>query len=96
MHTSTKQFTYKNNTFIAEASDLSGGELFHQIYPDACDAGLVLVSSVTGKESTWYVDEYEYTKDEDHELVAYHLLPTEETIRKIPSLINTKMVIFND
>jgi hypothetical protein len=98
MKVTTDSFTFSNNTFITEASDIepNNGSIFHQIYPDACDEGLVLISAKTGNESTWYVSEPEYTKDEDHELVAYHLLPTTETVRKYPALTNTKMVIFND
>lgn len=47
---SSKRFTYDkaDRTFTAEASDL-GGDL-GQVYPDACDVGLTLISEKTGRE----------------------------------------------
>lgn len=98
MRTSTDRFTFSGstNTFITEASDLTRGNFLHQIWPDSCDEGLVLISEKTGQESLWYKDHDEYSDDEDHELLATHLLPTDCSIRKHPRLKNTKMVIIND
>jgi hypothetical protein len=97
MEVSTKQFTFKDNEFITEVSNLTrDSNPFHRIYSDSCDEGLILISEKTGQSSTWYVSRYEYTNDEDYEFVAWHLLPTMQTVRKFPQLKNTTMVIFND
>lgn len=94
---STEQFTISEKCFISEASDLERGRnLFKQIYPDACDEGLELISQRTGESSKWYVTNTEYSNDEDRELQAWHLKPTPETLRKHPRLQGYTMTIFND
>lgn len=94
---STELFTHdkKNKTFITELSEL-GKNVFKQIYPDACDEGLTLVSKRTQNKSDWFISDFEYTNNIDKELVAIHLLPTPETIRKFPGLKDYKMVLLND
>jgi hypothetical protein len=94
---STDRFTFdpKGKCFIAEASDLDRN-LFKQIFPDSCDEGLELVSSRTGETSKWYVNNTQYSNDEDHELQAWHLIPTKESIQKYPRLQGYTMTIFND
>jgi len=94
---STKLFTIdkKNKTFISELSELKGNT-FKQIFSDACDEGLTLVSEISGNKSDWFINDFEYTNNIDKELVAIHLLPTPETIRKFPGLKDYKMVLLND
>ena len=92
----TDQFTFdpKEKQFISEASDLQL-EL-KQIFNDSCDEGLELVSRRTGEVSKWYLNKTEYTNGPDRELVAWHLIPTPQSIKNHPGLKGYKMVIFND
>ena len=57
MRHSTSKFTFAktNKRFIGEISEL-GYNVFGQIYLDACDRGIVLVSEKTGAESKWVED----------------------------------------
>lgn len=51
---STRQFSYDaaTSTFSAEVSSTNG---LHRVYDDACDVGLTLVSSRTGREVVFVV-----------------------------------------
>lgn len=91
---STKQFTFsgKDKTFITEISTIGDKQLV-RIYPDACDEGVVLVSERTGEESKWVVNGVD---QHDGDIGAWNLIPTAETLRKLPQLKGYKMVIFND
>jgi hypothetical protein len=95
---STDQLTYSKESkrFSCEASNLNGncGSLFHRIYPDACDAGLTIISARTGIPVDYYVDEYKL--DSDGEIWGWDLKPTPESIRKVPSASGTSLLIFND
>lgn len=96
---STRLFTYDTSRgwFIAEASTLAANTndqpLFGQVYSDACDEGIQLVSHATGHETLWHVHE---TKRQDGEIQAWILKPTPETLRKTPSLRNIEVHILND
>ena len=94
---STKLFTHdkENKIFIGELSELDKN-VFKQIYEDACDEGLTLISEKSGNKSDWFVSNFEYVNLPDKELLAIHLLPTPETIRKFPGLKNYNMVLLND
>lgn len=95
----TKIFTYdvSKKCFVAEMSDLGRDYPFVQIYNDACDEGLELVSEITGNVSKWFVNSHEYTGiDDDRELVATVLKPTPESVRKYSALKECTMIIFND
>lgn len=98
MQFSTERFTVAaaKKLFISELSDLTQGNPFHRLHQDACDEGLVLISQNTNRESTWYVDHEERSDDEDNELLAYHLFPTPETLKKVPQLTGWEMVLIND
>jgi len=93
-------FTYSvaSKSFSTEISTLSAnvpnGRVFHQVYPDACDQGLTLISDLTGKAVDYAVDRYIYGPE--GELDAWKLVPTRESIRKVPSVKGTSMTIFND
>lgn len=93
---SSKQFTYsaKSRCFIAELSDFNGKELFHRVWPDSCDEGITMVSEGTGREATFVIDEEKYDKEGD--LLWYKLIPTKETLRKVPEVSDTSIKIFND
>ena len=99
MKFSTEQFTYdkKDNKFIAEISDLEteGQNVFGSI-PDHSGQGLILVSQWTGEESNWWVMGVEHSNDEDNELQAWHLIPSQKSQKRFPKLRTASMVIFND
>lgn len=89
------RFTYdkKTNTFSAFVSDL-GPKPFGRLYSDACDEGIVILAAKTLNMASFYVVHEE--RDGEGDLVAWHLLPTTETVRTYPALTTSKVVIFND
>jgi hypothetical protein len=60
----TERFTYvpAQNMFVAEASDLPR---LGQVYDDACDEGLTLISQRTGREIVFAVNGVERDRDGD-------------------------------
>lgn len=100
MRVCTSKFTYnpKNKGFVAEASDLGtiDQEIFHPIYPDACDPGITLISEKTGKHADYFLYRTERSANEDRELLYWTLHPTAETLRRLPALRGTYVTIFND
>lgn len=92
---SSKLFSYDHdtNTFTVWVSEL-GRTPFGPIFNDAIDDGFSIVSAKTGLAPDFYVVLSE--KDGEHELVAWHLEPTADTVRLFPLLKNTKVVVFND
>jgi hypothetical protein len=98
MKLSTSLFTFVKSSqeFVTEMSDLPSPNVYHRLYPDACDVGITLISEKTNQEATYCHSEDVYTDDEDHEFTHAILLPTLETIRKYPRLKNTKVVLIND
>lgn len=94
---STKQFNYDKatKTFSADMSQLDmGGRVmvWHQAYPDACDEGIKVTSHITGKEVMYVVDR----RDElGGETKGWHLVPTADSIRKVPECKGTKLFIIN-
>ena len=98
---STKFFTVdkQHKMFIAEMSDLQGDSyhsINHQLYPDACDVGIELISQNTGAETTWYVDYEIRSQDEDNELQVTVYAPTNETICENRQLTGWSIHILND
>jgi hypothetical protein len=91
MH-STRQFEVNPQTkqMSAEMSELRG---FVQIYPDACDEGLRIVSHVTGEESKWVVVR---EKRHEGEVCSWTLIPTQDTLRRLPQLRGWHVEVFND
>lgn len=87
---------------VAELSDLGPVTLhggapapspFHQVYPDSADEGLKVVGN-TGMEVDFVVNHVE--RDRENDLKFYKLIPTRESIRKVPALKNFEMILFND
>lgn len=93
-HTASR-FTYNKDRkeLVAEISDL-GDNAFGQIYPDACDYGLILISHVTGRETKWVVTEER--RNADNELQYWALIPTAETLRREPATRGHTIVVLND
>lgn len=92
-HTDQFHWDPKDRTFTQKASSLSL-PLFRQIYQDACDLGITLVSARTGHPATFYVTGNDL--DAHGELVGWTLLPTTQTPRESPELVGVKVIIFND
>lgn len=68
---SSTQFTWvpQSRTYVAEMSDLGG---FGQVYDDACDEGLTLISKHGDREIVFAV---EVTAVEDDEIKWWDLVP---------------------
>lgn len=94
------QFDFDRATklFTTEISMLCEGQrqlpVFTQIYDDACDVGLKLVSDKTGKEVVFYLDTED--RDGENEIQGWRLKPTTESIRKVPECKDLTMLIIND
>jgi len=98
MQFSTNMFhwTPEEGLFSQELSSLGvrlNQNAFHQLYSDACDEGITLISHVTGKEANYFVDHMDMSYEE---IQGWNLLPTPETIKQQPRLKNTKVLIIND
>ena len=98
MNILSERFSYSPNEkqFLAESSDFCRANkgLFHRLYQDACDEGITLISSRTGAEVDFYVDEYH--KNNEGELISWLLRPTPESLRKVPFAKGTSVLILND
>jgi hypothetical protein len=93
---STKRLTWnpKDRTFSAEISDFGHEFRFGQIYDDAYDEGLILVSDRTGNEAKYAIDGH--IKDAEGDLVCWVLIPIRESAVKHPGVLGTKVILFND
>lgn len=84
----SSKFSFKNNTFITEASDLGRGLFLGRVYNDACDEGFTIVSEKTGKGAVFAL--YNHDEDGEGDLVAWIFKCV------TPGLTHLKAVIFND
>ena len=75
---STDFFSYRDNTFYADASDLSNGELFSRVWSDSYDVGLTLVNPSTGNEEVFYIDDTD--KDEEGDITGWRLKPVNKAL----------------
>lgn len=90
-----KQATGGKVKLVADLSELqfcaSTSSIFHQVYKDTCDMGIGII----GKK-----DEVEFVVDHverrDGDLLFYHLVPTAESLQKVPAAKNIEVVLFND
>lgn len=99
MQFQTTQFhwTPEDGLFSQELSSLDVSptqNAFHQLFPDACDEGITLISQITNKEAHYFVDSVDVNNE--GETQGWNLLPTSETLRKMPRLKNTRVLIIND
>lgn len=60
---SSSMFSFKNNKFVAELSDL-GNPRLERVYDDAADCGFSIVSEKTGKSAVFAFDGYDYSGEE--------------------------------
>lgn len=68
---------------------------FHRVRHEAPVDGIALVSHVTGQAAYYFIDKIDKNHHKN-EIYGWHLLPTSETIKAIPRLKNTKVLIIND
>ena len=90
-------YDHISRTFFADISDLAApltSRVFEQIYPDACDLGITMVSHKTATEAKFVVQQED--RDGEGDLLAWTLVPTAETLRKLPHLEGVQVKIFND
>lgn len=85
---SSSMFTFKNNTFVAEASDFGRNLRLGRVYDDACDEGFTIISEKTGKGAVFAF--YSHEEDGEGDLVSYIFKCV------TPGLTHLKAVIFND
>lgn len=90
---STREFTYKDGVFSAFVSDLPRFDP-EQVYPDACDEGICLVSHKTGRKA-WFVLSTTHVNREN-ELTHWTFVPSTEALRVDPRLGNVRVEVFND
>lgn len=99
---STKDFKFDrvSRRLTAEISSLGHGNklnIWTQAYPDSCDEGVRVVSEHTGEEIMFVVEKIDYYgHGEDRELGGWHLVPTDESKRRVPKCRDLKMLIIND
>ena len=90
----------KDRTFSQEISVLEynshspRGGIWHQVYPDACDEGITLISAQTGQEVDYAVNSVDH--DEEGDIAGWWLKPTAQSIRRVPACKNTHVLIIND
>lgn len=89
------QFMFHRESFMmtAEMSELRLG--FKQIYPDAADMGVTIVSHRTGKPMDFAVNHIEYSKDGD-DLLYWDLIPAYKERIRDPLLKRLRVRIYND
>jgi hypothetical protein len=93
---STARFSWlkESRCFAAEASELPHSFAPGQIYPDAADEGLVLMSARTGEEVRYYL--HHIDKSADNEIQGWNYLPVPEDARRIRGAAGTSVLIIND
>lgn len=98
---SSNQFFFDKQTklFTTDMSMLDNGrtvQVFHKVYQDAIDQGFIMVSHHTGKEITFVIDKIDGGDEEhDGEIMGWNLVPTAESIRKIPACKGMRVLIIN-
>jgi hypothetical protein len=85
---SSSRFSFKGNTFSAEASDFGRRFELGRVFDDAADEGFSIVSAKTGKIAVFAL--YNHEEDGEGDLVSwiFHCVT--------PGLTHLKAVIFND
>lgn len=78
---SSRLFSYntQSRSFVGEISTLviGNGPLSGQIYPDACDEGLCVVSSKTGRVIRFALQEEKRNADHDLEAIIFKIEPSD-------------------
>lgn len=94
-HISLKQFAFDPKTRIlsADISDLGPYPLY-QVYNDACDEGMTVVSHHTGIEVTFVVNRVE--TDGGGDILKWELVPTDQSLRLHRHLAGMSIYLYND
>jgi hypothetical protein len=90
--TNTLHIAPNSKVLVGEASEM--GLRITQLYDDACDEGLCLMSHKTGECSYWYLSQR--VTSPDSELMAWVFKPCAETLRKTPVLEGWELRVLND
>jgi hypothetical protein len=98
MRYQSNQFAYDARTkvFTAESSELDQGgsqPVFEQVFDDACDIGLTMVSDRTGVEIRFYVSQWMM---QEGDIVCWVLRPRKQDQIRHPSVAHCTIKIFND
>lgn len=93
-HSSTRFMVHADKKLLTSEMSMLGSNPFRQIYPDSCDEGLTVVSIRSGVSADWAVDHTE--RDAEGAPVWWDLIPTAESIRRVPQIKQWKMRIYND
>jgi hypothetical protein len=97
IHTlNSSQFRYDSGAceLSADISDFGKGFTWGQVYPDAADAGLRIMSVVTGHVATFAVVKEE--RDEDGDVLKWELKAIRQPGPRNPILDMMKVVVYND
>lgn len=84
--------TLEGNSKRPASGLMTTPNVFHRIYPDACDEGITIV----GKSHEVDFVMSRVDRDEEGDLRFYELVPTRESLRKVPEAAGTKVILFND
>lgn len=85
---SSSRFSFKGNTFSAEASDFGRRLELGRVFDDSCDEGFSIVSVKTGKIAVFAL--YNHEEDSEGDLVSWIFKCV------TPGLTHLKAVIYND
>jgi len=98
MQVNSNLFSYnkETKTFASEISTLAHRIEDHSPFEQYVNGqeGFTMVSHVSGDKAHFTVSLYE--RNDEGEFVAWHLVPTENTVRQFPKLNGSSVVIFND
>ncbi len=83
----SSKFTFKNNTFVAELSDL-GNPRLERVYDDAADFGFTVISEKTGNHAVFAFNGYD--KDNEGDVMGLRFVCV------TPGLKNLKALLIND
>lgn len=91
----SSHFSYHSdtNTFVAEASDCNGFDLFQQIF-DTCDQGFAMVSTKTGEGCTFVLSEVK--RDMDGDVQYWEFVPLRKEELSTPRMRAIKVLVYND
>jgi hypothetical protein len=95
----SSEFEYnpKTRTLVQEISTLSQGgskQVFSRVYDDACDEGFKIVSKVTAHAVVYVVDGHD--TNADNEIQGWRLVPTQDSVRRVPACKGTHVLVIND
>jgi hypothetical protein len=85
-------YNQADRELVADISDL-GPNPFWQVYADAIDLGITILSHHTGMQATFAVEHVEMHEDD---LLYWDLRPVASTLRHAPTLADLRIRIYND